>query len=60
MLSNTERLDDRRDAAALDAMARRKLADLDADIADLAAGLGPEGRAVYALVVNRDSREDFS
>jgi fermentation-respiration switch protein FrsA (DUF1100 family) len=52
--SNAARLDDARDRAALQEMARRKLDDLDADVADLAAGLGPEGRAVYALLTNHD------
>jgi pimeloyl-ACP methyl ester carboxylesterase len=52
--ANAERLDDPGDRAALAAMAERKLQDLDADIADLEAGLGPQGRAVQALLDNRD------
>jgi hypothetical protein len=52
--ANAERLDDPHDRAALAAMAGRKLADLDADVADLRAGLGPQGRAVAALLDNRD------
>jgi pimeloyl-ACP methyl ester carboxylesterase len=52
--ANAERLDDPDDRAALAAMAERKLQDLDADIADLYAGLGPEGRSVTALLDNRD------
>jgi len=35
-------------------MAERKLADPDADVADLVAGLGAEGKAVYALLTNDD------
>jgi pimeloyl-ACP methyl ester carboxylesterase len=52
--ANAERLEDAGDRAALAAMAERKLQDLDADVADLEAGLGPEGRAVTALLDNRD------
>jgi fermentation-respiration switch protein FrsA (DUF1100 family) len=52
--ANAERLDDPADRAALAAMAERKLEDLDADVADLGAGLGPQGRAVAALLDNRD------
>jgi pimeloyl-ACP methyl ester carboxylesterase len=54
VLSNAPRLDDAADARALEAMARRKIADPDADISDLAAGLGPEGRTIDALLANRD------
>jgi fermentation-respiration switch protein FrsA (DUF1100 family) len=52
--ANAERLDDPGDRAALAAMAERKLKDLDANVADLEAGLGPQGRAVTALLDNRD------
>ena len=52
--SNAERLADAADRAGLRAMARRKLDDLGADVSDLAAGLGAEGRAVYAVLANRD------
>jgi pimeloyl-ACP methyl ester carboxylesterase len=52
--ANAERLDDPHDRAALAAMAERKLQDLDAPVADLEAGLGPQGRAVTALLANRD------
>jgi len=52
--ANAERLDDPGDRAALAAMAERKLNDLEADVADLEAGLGPQGRAVTALLDNRD------
>jgi pimeloyl-ACP methyl ester carboxylesterase len=52
--ANAERLESAFDRVALVAMARRKLANLEADIADLREGLGPEGRAVMALLDNRD------
>jgi pimeloyl-ACP methyl ester carboxylesterase len=52
--ANAERLEDPEDRATLAAMAERKLADLDADVADLEAGLGPEGRSVTALLDNRN------
>ena len=42
------------DRRLLLAMAERKLQDLEAGIADLAEGLSPEGRSVYALLENRD------
>jgi len=54
VLANAERLDNLVDRAALTAMARRKLADLNADVRDLEIGLGPEGEAVVALLANRD------
>jgi pimeloyl-ACP methyl ester carboxylesterase len=54
VLANAARLDDGNDRARLAAIARRKLADLDADIRPLEAALGPEGRAVMALLDNRD------
>jgi hypothetical protein len=53
-LSNAARLQDPADRAALTAMGHRKLDDLAADIDDLAARLGPAGRAVYAFIDNRD------
>jgi pimeloyl-ACP methyl ester carboxylesterase len=51
---NAERVRDPADRALLAAIADRRLADPAADLADLVARLGPEGRAVYALVANRD------
>jgi pimeloyl-ACP methyl ester carboxylesterase len=54
VLSNAPRLDDPADALALEAMARRKIEDPDADVSDLSEGLGPEGRTVDALLANRD------
>lgn len=45
------------DRAALDAMVEAKLEDREADVSALAEGLGPEGLAVYRLLVNSDPRE---
>lgn len=52
--ANAARLSDPGDRSSLSAMARRRLQDLSAPIEDLAAGLGPEGRSVHALVTNAD------
>ena len=52
--SNADRVGDRRDRALLAAIAGRKLAAPKADISNLVARLGPEGRKVYALLANRD------
>jgi pimeloyl-ACP methyl ester carboxylesterase len=52
--ANAERLAEPDDRAALAEMAARKLRDLDAGIADLRSGLGPQGRAVLALLDNGD------
>jgi pimeloyl-ACP methyl ester carboxylesterase len=52
--ANAERLEDGADRTSLSAIARRKLADLKADIADLTPGLGAEGQAVMALLANSD------
>jgi pimeloyl-ACP methyl ester carboxylesterase len=54
VLANAERIADPQDRTALAAMARRKLANLHADIDDLGARLGPEGRAVVDLLANSD------
>lgn len=54
VLSNASRLEDPRDRAALREMAERKMDDLDADVADLARELSPQGKPVYALITNRD------
>lgn len=54
VLSNAGRLGDAQDAAILTEMANRKLADGEAGIDDLVAGLGPAGRTVYAVVANAD------
>jgi pimeloyl-ACP methyl ester carboxylesterase len=52
--SNAGRLRDAGDGAVLERMAERKMANLKADITDLVAALGAEGRAVYALLDNSD------
>lgn len=52
--NNAERLSDSADRAALAMMAERKLEDLKAEIGDLVAALGPEGRTVHALLINDD------
>jgi hypothetical protein len=52
--ANAARLSSAADRPALAEIATRKLDDLDADIADLRARLGPEGRAVMALLDNAD------
>ena len=54
VLGNADRVEDARDATTLEAMARRKLADSEADVSDLAADFGAEGRAFHALITNRD------
>ena len=52
--SNAGRISDRGDGAVLERMAERKMANLEADITDLVAALGAEGRAVHALLANSD------
>ena len=52
--SNARRVETWRDRVLLEAMARRKLENLRAPIGDLAERLGPEGRAVHALLDNDD------
>lgn len=52
--SNAARIADARDRTTLAAIAGRKLADPDADVADLVATLGAEGRPVQALLDNSD------
>jgi len=52
--ANARRLDDARDRRLLRAVAQRKLDDLAAPIGDLVGRLGPQGRAVMALLDNRD------
>jgi fermentation-respiration switch protein FrsA (DUF1100 family) len=52
--SNAERLENAADRTTLAAMADRKLDDLRADVGDLAASLGSEGRRVYGLLANAD------
>ena len=55
VMANASRLDSPADAVLLDEIARLRLADRDADISGQAAALGPPGRAVLALMENRDS-----
>lgn len=50
--SNAARVENVRDRTTLNAIAARKLDDADAEIADLARALGPEGQSVYALLAN--------
>ena len=50
--SNVERLALRRDRDLVSRIAERKMANPKAEVGDLTARLGPEGRAVYALLVN--------
>lgn len=52
--ANTDAIVDMRDRIALRAIAARRMADNGAEIGDLTAALGPEGRAVQALLGNRD------
>ena len=53
-LSNVALLAAARDRTILTEMARRKMADVNANVDDLAAGLGSGGRALYALLTNTD------
>jgi len=52
--SNAERVDDPADRERLRRIAERRMANPAAEIGDLAARLGPDGRAVYELVSNGD------
>ncbi|NDH62431.1 MAG: hypothetical protein EBY18_12460 [Alphaproteobacteria bacterium] len=52
--ANAGRLDDATDAGLLREIARRRFRDADVDVGSLSAALGPQGRAVLALVDNRD------
>jgi acetyl esterase/lipase len=54
VLANAGRLDNGNDAALLQEIARARFRDPAADVTPLAAKLGPQGRAVLALVENRD------
>lgn len=53
-LSSTSALQGDGDRALLESMAQRRLADSAADLSDLAAALGDEGRPVYDLLQNSD------
>ena len=52
--ANAHLLSEERDRVLLTAMAARRRENSDADLTDLAERLGPEGRAAYALIENRD------
>ncbi len=52
--TNARRIEDPKDRRLIDAIAQRKLADAEADVADLASRLGAEGNAVYDLLTNTD------
>ena len=52
--TNADRVNDGRDRTTLMAIAGRKINDLAADVADLVAILGPEGRTVWNLIANAD------
>jgi len=54
VLSNLDRLDDPADRSLLQTMAKRKMADLDAGLDDLAAQLHGQGKALYAFITNRE------
>jgi|AGTN01.1.fsa_nt_gi hypothetical protein len=52
--ANARRLDDSTDRALLTGIAERRMADLAAPVDDLAVKLGPQGKAVMALLDNAD------
>ncbi len=52
--SNLSLIEDPDDARTLGAIAQRKNRRPEAEIADLVAGLGPQGRSIIALLTNRD------
>lgn len=54
LLANAGRLDDPDDTAALQTIATMRWRNPDADVGAVAAQLGPDGKAVLALVENRD------
>ncbi len=54
VLSNVHRLRSAGDRETLAAIAEARIADPAADVAAAAAGLGPEGQTVWALLENRD------
>ncbi len=54
LLSYADVLAEAADRDALEEIVRRRVRNLNADVGDLRARLGPDGQAVYALVANRD------
>lgn len=56
VLSNAERLPHPDDRRLLRRIAERRIADPYAPVTDLAAGLHPEGRSVYELLINEDPK----
>jgi len=54
LLANAGRLEDPNDTVALQTIATMRFRDPDADVSAIAARLGPNGKAVLALVENRD------
>ncbi len=54
VLSNLDQVSNLEDRRLLREMAERRTRDLSADLADLAAKLGPEGRVVYEFATNTD------
>ncbi len=54
VMANAGRLDSAADAIVLEEIARRRFSDPAADTSRQAAALGPQGRAVMALMENRD------
>lgn len=56
LLSYLDHIDDPKDRELLEKIARHKLADLDAQVENLASQLGAQGRVVYQFVTNKDPR----
>lgn len=54
VFANAQRVEWEADRVALKTIAERKFKNADADISDLIAGLGPEGKTIFALLDNRD------
>ncbi|ANA39624.1 hypothetical protein A2G06_03745 [Geobacter anodireducens] len=57
VLANAGRIENARDRAALEKLARRKMDDPAARTDDLARGLGPEGKSLYDFFANTDPRQ---
>ncbi|MFZ1992368.1 MAG: alpha/beta hydrolase [Alphaproteobacteria bacterium] len=54
LISNAARIENADDRKTVEAIADRKRANEEADIGDLVPKLGVEGRAIYALMLNKD------